>query len=215
MKKGKLTLVAVVLSGSLLFSSCVGSFGLFNRLSSWNQSVGNKFVNELVFLAFNIIPVYGVAYLADALVINSIEFWSGSNPMANVGDVKKVKGENGNYMVKTLENGYSITKEGETASMDLIYNKEANTWNVVANGESAELVKMNNDGTADLFLPNGEKMNVTLDTQGMLAARQATMSNLSLPPAKNKNKYEGDETSYGSFISFFNLIFFYQESFVL
>ena len=83
----------------------------------------------------------GVAYLADALVINSIEFWSGSNPMANVGDVKKVKGENGNYMVKILENGYSITKEGETASMDLIYNKEANTWNVVANGENAELVK--------------------------------------------------------------------------
>lgn len=32
MKKSKLTLVAVVLSGSLLFSSCVGSFGLFNRL---------------------------------------------------------------------------------------------------------------------------------------------------------------------------------------
>ena len=172
MKREKLTLVAVLLSGSLLFSSCVGSFGLFNRLSSWNQSIGSKF------LAFNIVPVYGVSYLADALVINSIEFWSGSNPMANVGDVKKVKGENGNYMVKTLENGYSITKEGETASMDLIYNKEANTWNVVANGENAELIKMNNDGTADLFLPNGEKMNVTLDAQGMMAARQATMSNL-------------------------------------
>ena len=101
--------------------------------------------------------------------------------MANVGDVKKVKGENGNYMVKTLENGYSITKEGETASMDLIYDKEANTWNVVANGESAELVKMNNDGTADLFLPNGEKMNVTLDAQGMMAARQATTSNVLQP----------------------------------
>ena len=48
MKKGKLTLVAAILSGSLLFSSCVGSFGLFNRLSSWNQGVGTKFVNELV-----------------------------------------------------------------------------------------------------------------------------------------------------------------------
>jgi hypothetical protein len=171
MKRNKMFLVAAVLSGSLLFSSCVGSFGLFNRLTTWNQSLGNKFVNELVFLAFNIVPVYGVAYLADALVINSIEFWSGSNPMANVGDVKKLKG-------KTRENGYSITKEGETASMDLIYDKEANTWNVVANGESAELVKMNNDGTADLFLPNGEKMNVTLDAQGMMAARQATTSNL-------------------------------------
>ena len=120
MKRNKLTLIAVLLSGSLLFSSCVGSFGLFNRLSSWNQSLGNKFVNELVFLALNIIPVYGVAYVADGLVINSIEFWTGSNPMASVGDVKEVKGENGNYLVKTLENGYSITKEGETASMDLI-----------------------------------------------------------------------------------------------
>lgn len=178
MKKNKVKLVAVILSGSFLFSSCIGSFGLFNRLTSWNQTVGNKFVNELVFLAFNIVPVYGVAYLADVLVINSIEFWSGTNPMANIGDVKKVKGENGNYLVKTLENGYSITKEGETASMDLIYDKEANTWNVVANGESAELIKMNNDGTADLFLPNGEKMNITLDAQGMLAARQATTSNL-------------------------------------
>lgn len=176
MKKNKLTLATLVLSGSLLFSSCVGSFGLFNRLSSWNKGVGNKFVNELVFLAFNIVPVYGIAYLADALVINSIEFWSGSNPMANVGDVKKVKGENGNYMVKTLENGYSITKEGETASMELIYDKESNTWNVVADGKTTELIKMNNDGTADLFLPNGEKMNVTLDAQGMLSARQITMS---------------------------------------
>ena len=177
MKRSKLTLVAVVLSGSLLFSSCVGSFGLFNRLSSWNQGVGTKFVNELVFLAFNIVPVYGVAYLADALVINSIEFWSGSNPMANVGDVKKVKGENGNYLVKTLENGYSITKEGETTAMELVYDKELNTWNVVAEGVSTELLQMNGDGTAQMYLPNGEAMNVTLDAQGVAAARQATMIN--------------------------------------
>ena len=80
MKKNRLTLVAAIfLSGTILFSSCVGSFGLFNRISSWNQSIGTKFVNELVFLALNIVPVYGVAYLADALVINSIEFWSGTN----------------------------------------------------------------------------------------------------------------------------------------
>ena len=179
MKKNRLTLVAAfALSGTILFSSCVGSFGLFNRISSWNQSVGNKFVNELVFLALNIVPVYGVAYLADALVINSIEFWSGSNPMANAGDVKKVKGENGNYLVETLENGYSITKEGdETASMELIYDKDLNTWNVVADGVSTELLQMNNDGTAQMTLPNGEDMTVTLDAQGVSAARQATMIN--------------------------------------
>ena len=58
MKKNRFTLVAAfALSGTILFSSCVGSFGLFNRVSSWNQSVGNKFVNELVFLAMSMILV--------------------------------------------------------------------------------------------------------------------------------------------------------------
>ena len=83
--------VCAILSGSLLFSSCIGSFGLWNNLKSWNQGIGNKFVNEIVFLAFHIVPVYEVAYLADILVLNSIEFWSGSNPVAEVGTIKTVR----------------------------------------------------------------------------------------------------------------------------
>ena len=34
---------------------------------------------------------------------------------------------------------------------------------------------MNDDGTAQMTLPNGEEMTVTLDAQGVAAARQATM----------------------------------------
>lgn len=167
----------VMICGAFLFSSCIGSFGLHRKLTTWNEGVGNKFVNELVFLAFHIIPVYEVCYLADILVINSIEFWSGTNPMASIGDIKKVKGENGNYLVKTLENGYSITKEGENASMELIYDQELNTWNVVAGGVSTELLQLNDNGTAQLPLGNGEELTVTLDAQGVAAARMATMSN--------------------------------------
>ena len=36
---------------------------------------------------------------------------------------------------------------------------------------------MNNDGTADLFLPNGEKDECNAGCSAALAARQATMSN--------------------------------------
>ena len=176
MRRSKMTLaLAIILSGSFMFSSCVGSFTLFNKLVSWNQNVSDKFVNEVVFLALNIVPVYGVCYLADALVINSIEFWSGSNPMAKVGDIKKVKGENGDYTVETLKNGYSITKDGK--SMDLLFIEESQTWNVVSEGVNTELMKMKKDGTVHLHLPNGGSMNVTLDAQGLTAARQATMSN--------------------------------------
>ncbi len=177
MKRSRLNLVvALTLSGTMLFSSCIGSFGLFNRVLSWNQSVDNKFVNELIFLALWIVPVYEIAGIADVLVLNTIEFWSGSNPMAKAGEVKKVKGENGDYLVKTLENGYSIAKDGENASVDLIYDAEQNTWNVVSGNDRAELLKMNNDGTAEMTLPTGEKMTVTLDAQGVVAARQTVMN---------------------------------------
>ncbi|MDL2291875.1 DUF3332 domain-containing protein [Bacteroides sp. OttesenSCG-928-F21] len=175
MKKNKLTLACFFLSGTILFSSCIGSFGLFNRLLSWNQNINeNKFVNELVFVALGIVQVYSVAALADVLVLNSIEFWSGSNPMAKAGDVKTVKGENGDFLVETTENGYSISNGNE--AMELVFNKETNTWSVVAEESTAQLVKINNNGTADLYMPDGNAINVTLDAQGLLDARQATMS---------------------------------------
>lgn len=158
-----------------MFSSCVGSFGLFNRVAKWNQGVSNKFVNELVFLALNIIPVYGVCYIADALVLNSIEFWTGSNPMASVGSVKHVKGADGDYLVKTLKDGYSITKEGETASLNLIYDQQTCTWSAESDGVTNHLLQMNNDGTAQLYLPDGTTMNVTLDAQGKVQAAQVVM----------------------------------------
>lgn len=179
MKRGKSSLVLVcMLSASILLSSCIGSFALTNRIKSWNQGVGNKFVNELVFIALHIVPVYEISMLADILVINSIEFWSGDNPVANVGEVKKVKGENGDFLVETLENGYSITDENGNASMELIYNKEAETWSVVTDDVSSEIIKLNEDGTAQLYLPDGKTMDITLDAQGVLAARQMSMSTL-------------------------------------
>jgi hypothetical protein len=43
---------------------------------------------------------------------------------------------------------------------------------VEANGESQKLIQMNDDDTATLFLPNGKTSTVSLDANGMLAARQ-------------------------------------------
>ena len=102
MKKKSLTLLlATTVASSILFSSCIGSFGLTNKLLTWNRSIDSKFVNELVFIAFWIVPVYEISALADVLVINSIEFWSGSNPVADVGNVKTIDGKDGVYTVDT------------------------------------------------------------------------------------------------------------------
>lgn len=152
MKKLSLKASALLLGMAFILSSCVGSFGLHQRLVNWNMSLGNKLVNELVYLGCNIVPVYEVCYLADALVINSIEFWTGDNPIAAVGTIQNVKGENGNYMVETTANGYSITKEGEQARLDLVYNQTDDTWNAVSEGVSTPIVRIEEDGTATMLV---------------------------------------------------------------
>lgn len=164
MKKFRNKLVAVALSGSILFSSCIGSFTLTHRVLDWNQSIGDKFVNEIVFVAFNIVPVYSIAMFVDGVVLNLIEFWTGSNPMA-VGETRTIEGENGEYLVKTNENGYTITKGEE--SLELVYNEAAQSWNVVTEEGNTQLISMNEDGTVNL--PNG--MTVSNDFMGAMAAR--------------------------------------------
>jgi len=37
--------------------------------------------DELIFLGMTIIPVYGVASLVDIVVLNTIDYWSGENPI--------------------------------------------------------------------------------------------------------------------------------------
>lgn len=169
MKKINLKLAATLMvCASFMFSSCVGSFGLHSRLLSWNQGIGDKWVNELVYLACNIVPVYAVCYLADALVINSIEFWSGSNPLAdNIGTTKTIQGEKGTYAVTTLENGYSITKEGEDTTMELIYDKDSNTWNAVADGVSTPIMKINDDGTVTMTANQKQAMTLIPNAEGV------------------------------------------------
>lgn len=76
--------MALVLALAFGAQGCYGKFALTKRLHKWNGSLGDKFVNELVFLVIGVVlPVYGIAALVDAVVINSIEFWSGKNPVAS------------------------------------------------------------------------------------------------------------------------------------
>lgn len=172
MKKtiGLATLALAVLMSA---NSCVGSFGLFNKLASWNKSATNsKFLNELIFIVIS--PAYAVVSVADILVLNSIEFWSGSNPVAsNVGKTKQVMGTDGRYYaVKTLKDGYEITKpDGDM--MKFVYNKTDDSWSQIENGKCTEIFRFNSDGTVKATLPDGNQMDVSLNEQGMYELRTA------------------------------------------
>lgn len=173
MKRKSLTLlVTATLASSVLFSSCIGSFNLSNKLLDWNRNIDSKFVNELVFIAFWIVPVYEISMLADILVLNSIEFWSGSNPVADAGTVKSVETENGLYTVETKTDGYHIQKEGEEKALDLVFDAADKSWSVEAEGESTKLLRFQSDDEVVMFLPDGQEMNVELSQAGVYAFKQ-------------------------------------------
>ncbi len=162
---------ALLLSATILLSSCIGSFGLTNKVKDWNESLGNKFVNELVFVCMHIVPVYPIAIFADAVVLNSIEFWTGENPMAaNVGETKIVTNTAGeDIRITTTENGYNLSN-GEQ-EMQLVFDEAEKTWSAVYDNESVKLVQFTGDNSAQMFTINGNSMNVTLDEAGVNAAR--------------------------------------------
>ena len=172
MKMKHLKVASLFLAGTLLTTSCVGSFSLFNKLAHWNmRATDSKFLNEIIFLL--ITPAYGVCAMADYFVLNTIEFWTGDNPVANIGKTRQVMGQDGKYYaVKTLKNGYEITKpDGEMLSF--IYDKASNSWSQVVNGQKTELFRFNQDGTIQTSMPSGEKMNVALNEGGVYQVRMA------------------------------------------
>lgn len=111
----KKLIFTVSLACTLFMYSCIGSFGLTKKCYNWNQSMGDKWINELVFIGLSILPVYELCVFADAVVLNTIEFWTGSNPVAS--NTTVIDTENGKYIVESNENGYTISNGEETVQL--------------------------------------------------------------------------------------------------
>ena len=80
MRQGSGRGIAVVCVG-LLVGGCFGPFNLTRRLYQWNAQLQEKWEREIVFLLLAVTPVYSLTTLGDAVVFNSIEFWTGNNPV--------------------------------------------------------------------------------------------------------------------------------------
>lgn len=172
MKKISLKVAVCLLSGSFLFTSCmVGSWGLFNKYADWQTHMtDSKFVNAIVGFVLGSF-CYPITTLVDALVLNTIEFWSGDNPVAsNVGKTQQVMGQDGRYYaVKTMKNGYEV--KAPTGEVTLFtYNKKDNSWSMSQNGVTKEIFRFNADGRSIRVDVNGENRDFTLNEQGVAEA---------------------------------------------
>lgn len=164
----KRKIVSILMASMFLFTtsiintSCFGSFALTQKVHNFNQNLGNKFVQELGFIVTFFIPVYGVAAMIDAFIINTIEFWSGSNPLAmNEGDVQKQYVEIDDKEVEmTATKGHmtvvEINTDNPTINVEMSYNETTNTLDVYSNNELSHSVTILNENGDVELVKDGE-----------------------------------------------------------
>jgi hypothetical protein len=82
-------------------SGCFGRFELTRKVYTFNKDISpDKWVQWLTFLLLSIVPIYLIAGFIDVIVANSLEFWTGNNPVS--ADMQRTfHGEGGEVAVVT------------------------------------------------------------------------------------------------------------------
>ena len=98
-----LCLLLILGFAPLALTGCIGSFAAWHKVKEFNEDASDsQWFQELLFIVLNIIPVYGVAYALDILILNSVEFWTGENPMMTS---RTITGEDGSVTTITPVDG--------------------------------------------------------------------------------------------------------------
>jgi len=162
MKRKSIAFALSLAMGITSLQGCIGTFHLTGKVLNFNKGLGNKWIQELAFLVMNIIPVYGVAILVDALIFNSLEFWTGSNPIAmqpGEKEVQIVKNDGRIYRIEATQNRFHIVQidgaeKGETA--DLVFDPETNTWLAGRGNELRKVAQfIDQSQQVNIFKPSG------------------------------------------------------------
>lgn len=144
-----IVLAIVIFSVTLSQTGCIGSFTLTRKVYEWNKTdVKGKWGQQLVFLAFIFLPVYEFTLFVDAIVLNTIEFWTGSNPLAMApGEIETKMVRNGDdvYRFTVEKNRFTIEKFRENQPVQsncFIYDENLQAW-TMTNGHQTYLLKNN------------------------------------------------------------------------
>lgn len=162
-------LLATLTVTGLIQTSCMGKFALLKKVYSWNESAtGNKFVNNLLFWILNILPVYGFAVFVDAVILNLIEFWSGSNPLAmNEGErieQRMTSSDGKTFVAIATKNRMEVQfDEFSKENFAIAYQPETKSWLLETEEKTICMATELANGQIALNQPTGSQLIVNRD----------------------------------------------------
>lgn len=149
-----------ILATAIMLTGCVGSNFVTGKLMEFNlKVVDNRYARGGV--NFLLAPVYGFTMLADAFVVNSIEFWTGSNPFSGKPHIFDSKVDS---MIKV--NGQLDPSLHEAPIDPITFYREAESGTIQAidqNTIQMDVVYSNGDEVSVLGKKNGEMIRYYVD----------------------------------------------------
>lgn len=140
-RPGRLAILAM--AAGMMASGCYGSFTLTRKVWAWNGQVSdNKWVVELVYLVCAWLPVYGLAGAADAIIFNSVEFWTGKSLLETAKDGQPAK---------------RLVRDG----VETVWSRDGADWTIeqFKEGERVSSLRLRREGDVMLGLsPEGETL---------------------------------------------------------
>lgn len=170
--KNSIRFASMVLGAAMLMQvqGCYGNFNLTRKVYAWNGGLGDKWIKSVAMFVMVVIPVYGVVGLVDYVLLNTIEFWTGSNPVTmkeGEKEIRIVNWKGGEYRLTATTNRLDVEeitggKRGRTAS--LTFDIRTQSWIASSGGSHNRIIEMvGEDGRiADLIYPDGRKQRVEL-----------------------------------------------------
>ena len=159
-------LLAMSLIAGLL-SACMGSFVLTRKLYAWNETVtGSKVVNNVIFWALNIVPIYSFAVGGDAFILNLIEFWTGTNLLAD----DAAAGGAGGDRVAVVANDDGTVTVTKGAERFVLVPHSADRVDVVVNGARVGSAERTANGGVVAFDAQGQEIGVVTPEEAELGA---------------------------------------------
>jgi hypothetical protein len=133
--------VALTLTVSMLLSTgCLGHGAVTQKVRKGNLSVTeNRWGREGIFLGFQIFWVYRISTILDLVVFNSIEFWSGENPINKKPALASLPPE-------TIEKIFAEA-DVQTAQVERINETEAKMYMAFNNGDEMTFDVVRSDDT--------------------------------------------------------------------
>lgn len=131
------SIAALLLAACL--SGCLGVNGLTTRVQRFNLTAAEgPWGREFLFLGMFVVPVYPLCILADMLVLNSIEFWTGKNPINGKAALVDIpKSEIDKLGLDSVEVARVERVDETLAYLHLEFeNGDRATFDVVRNGDS-------------------------------------------------------------------------------